>query len=162
MTRNISFMFFSVVFVLFFPYFASAKYFKFPIVPNSEITVGDYCKVKDPDFSEYRYPEEVAVCSRNVSLTLKNAIYRAYGIPEKCKHEYTIDHFIPLSLGGSNVFANLWPEHKAIKGIRSNLEIVLYRAILNGDIQQAQAIAKIKKEKLSPSGPIPDQKKFCK
>ena len=48
---------------------------------------------------------------RSVSTSTKKQIYREYGIqyPQPFG-SYEVDHFIPLTLGGSNDVANLFPE----------------------------------------------------
>jgi len=47
---------------------------------------------------------------RNVSTSLKKKVYQAYGVAyPPLFGTYELDHFIPLSLGGSNDIANLWP-----------------------------------------------------
>jgi len=46
---------------------------------------------------------------RSVTTDEKAAVYGRYGIPNVSgMHE--VDHFIPLTLGGSNALTNLWPE----------------------------------------------------
>src|SRR5689334_9037 len=98
------------------------------------------CDVRNPDFSEFRYAEKIPYCDRNVSAQLKQEIYRKYGIPKKCQYRYTIDHFMPLSLGGDNLMTNLWPEHKLVKATRQSLEYDLYLQLKEGKITQRQAI----------------------
>lgn len=49
---------------------------------------------------------------RNTSAALKRRVYAAYGIKPNGQ-AYEIDHRLPLSLGGADVFANLWPETRA-------------------------------------------------
>jgi hypothetical protein len=122
----------------------------FPLAPNPNETTGDLCTRKNPDFKEYRYGEHIPYCNRNVSGGTKSAIYREYGIPAKCKSRYTIDHFIPLSLGGSNEPSNLWPEHKNVKATRPDLEMELYVALRNGEITQQEAIDQIIQQKMNP------------
>lgn len=39
-----------------------------------------------------------------------DAVYAAYGVPSSSTDSYPIDHLVPLSLGGSNDSANLWPQ----------------------------------------------------
>ncbi len=108
--------------------------------PNPKVTTGIVCTTEDPDFDRHRYPERIAYCRRNVHSWTKDAIYLLYGIPERCHRYYTIDHFIPLSIGGSNDPRNLWPEHKKVKATRRGLEMDLYRALSAGEITQADAI----------------------
>ncbi len=47
---------------------------------------------------------------RIVSQSTKEAIYKAYGITSRKPRQYQVDHFVSLTLGGSNELANLWPE----------------------------------------------------
>lgn len=48
---------------------------------------------------------------RNVSQAVKKKIFATYGIAYPVPFgSYEIDHLIPLSLGGSNEYANLWPK----------------------------------------------------
>ena len=47
---------------------------------------------------------------RSVSVSLKKKVYKAYGVAYPPPFgTYELDHFIPLTLGGSNDIANLWP-----------------------------------------------------
>ena len=120
-----------------------------PLVPDHS-TPGSLCTADHEDFTEYRYSEEIPYCERNVSSGLKNQIYRDYGVPNECKGEYTIDHFYPLSLGGDNSRENLWPEPKAVKATRNNLELRLYQQLSLGKITQKVALAKIRQAKMNP------------
>ena len=48
---------------------------------------------------------------RNVSQKLKNEIFTLYGVEYPVPFgSYEIDHLVPLSLGGNNEVANLWPK----------------------------------------------------
>ena len=121
-----------------------------PLTPDEVQTPGDLCTVDDPDFAEYRYLEDIAYCERNVSYHQRAQIYDLYNVPEEIRDQYTIDHLIPLSLGGSNEFENLWPEHKEVKALRPNLENEVFYALNRGEITQKKAIQIILEAKLNP------------
>ena len=117
-----------------------------PVVPNPELTTGALCSESDPDFVEYRYPEQVPWCRRNVWSRDRRAVYRAYNIPQECQaghHPYIIDHFIPLSLGGSNSHTNLWPEHHLVGKHWGEFEYELFLRLSDGEITQQEAIEAI-------------------
>jgi hypothetical protein len=122
--------------------------YAYPTQPNQNETPGSLCTLQDPDFAERRYPEQIIYCQRNVSSWTKTKIYEAYQIPKKCRSHYTIDHLVPLSIGGSNHKENLWPENKLVKATRPTLEDDTYLALKNGEITQQQAIEIILDEKL--------------
>lgn len=120
------------------------------IKPDPAVTSGELCTEQDRDYTGRRYNEQIAYCVRNVSWDRKTKIFREYGIPDHCRGEYTVDHFIPLALGGSNQETNLWPEHKHVKATRQNLEQELYYQLRDGMITQAEAVAEITKVKMNP------------
>jgi len=108
---------------------------------------GHLCSINNPDFIEYRYQERIPYCERNVSRETKAWIYERSGVPMKERDEYTIDHIIPLAIGGSNEAENLWPEHKKVKALRPDLERELYVELRDNRIDQACAIWIVKKAK---------------
>ena len=132
----------------------------FPVTPNPQETTGELCQIDDPDFQEYRYSEKIAYCKRNVDYQKRQEIYDAYRIPKHCRHRYTVDHFIPLSVGGSNDDKNLWPEHKIVKATRPNLELETYENLKAGKITQSEAILKITKIKMETKLPQINLKNF--
>src|SRR5690606_24877032 len=90
----------------------------------------------------------------------KAQIYEMYGVPAKERRRYTIDHFIPLSIGGNNSMENLWPEHKRIKNTRPNLEMEIYELVSSGQITQREGIRRIVEAKMNPPNAQPLQFKF--
>lgn len=124
-----------------------------PLTPNPDVTPGDVCTPKDHDFAGYRYKEKIAYCERDVSYEQKTAIYEEYNVPLSQRGRYTIDHFIPLAIGGSNSPENLWPEHKAIKRTRPLLEQQIYEAVAAGEMTQKEAIKIIIDAKMNPDVP---------
>lgn len=121
--------------------------FSYPKNPDVNKSPGDLCTVSDKDFKEYRYPEHIVYCERNVTSQRKQKIYDSYNIPKNERKEYTIDHIIPLSIGGSNSDLNLWPEHKAVKATRPHLEDEVYNDLRTARKTQQEVIDLILKEK---------------
>jgi hypothetical protein len=66
--------------------------------PRADLTPGDY---------------GTATVARHVTLSTKIKVFRSYGIPVYRWHLYTIDHLVPLELGGTNDIRNLWPQPSA-------------------------------------------------
>lgn len=119
-------------------------------VPIMELSPGDICSIKDPDFLEYRYDEGIAYCERRVWGSTRDKVYELYGIAEENRHRYTIDHIIPLSIGGSNDIKNLWAEHKDIRDARRPKEFHWYLALARGEVTQVQAIKTALESKHNP------------
>lgn len=136
------------ILLLFLPLLISLSIF-YPQIPNSQISPGDECSISNSDFSGYRYSENIPYCKRNVSSYLKKSIYEQYNVPVSERGNYTIDHIIPLSIGGSNDVRNLWPEHKQVKATRQNLELCLYEKLRDNYIRQKEAINLILRVKFS-------------
>jgi hypothetical protein len=133
----------------------------FPFTPHEEITTGSLCTTSDQDFREFRYKERIPYCKRSVSSSEKRKIYESYGVAVHCRKEYTIDHFIPLSLGGTNHANNLWPEHKSVKSLRKNLEFELFQKLEAGRITQQEAVEAIIEAKFNPPVRNPASHRFC-
>lgn len=121
-----------------------------PVTPDQGKTPGELCSTHDPDFKEFRYGERIPYCERNVTTQRKKDIYSLYFVPKHLHSNYTIDHYVPLSLGGNNADENLWPEHKKIKELRKTLEWDLYQDLKSGRITQREAIEAIIYAKHNP------------
>lgn len=124
---------------------------KFPIGPIESMTPGSLCESSPVR----RYPEKIVYCERNVKSELKVQIIKlyderfGYSIARMNREEFKIDHFIPLSIGGSNSIENLWPQHKSVYTITDDLEHLLHTKISAGKIKQAEAIRVIREAKLN-------------
>lgn len=125
----------------------------FPLIPNKEVAQGHLCNRQDSDYGGDRYKEKIAYCNRNVSYELKSQLYALYKVPEKCRPSYTIDHIIPLSIGGDNSPENLWPEHKLVKQTRPLLEEQVFGQLRDGLITQKVAVETILRVKYTPVQP---------
>jgi hypothetical protein len=77
-------------------------------LPDPACTPGDLIKplVSKADICVSGYSSSV----RNVTDSVKNAVYAEYGITSHATGQYEVDHFVSLELGGSNDISNLWPE----------------------------------------------------
>lgn len=135
--------------VLFFS-MASFAFEGYPVIPDQKMTPGSLCSSQDRDFDGYRYREKVPHCRRDVSRGLKNRIYSQYGIPQRCRRSYTVDHFYPLSMGGNNSSKNLWPEHRLVKQLRFDLEQEVFDRLQEGRITQEEALETIYNAKMNP------------
>lgn len=113
--------------------------------PNSMFTYPDFCTHNSSELREIRYSQRIAVCHRSVSSSIKDEVYDLYQIPESDRSQYTIDHLIPLSLGGSNRIMNLWPQHR--DDSTAQLEFRLYLKVRDGDMLIQEAYNVILKEK---------------
>lgn len=104
-------------------------------MPNSEITPGD----TDPILNEQRICSETFHTSdyRYLTLADKRKIFSQYQIPWTERKNYEVDHLVPLELGGSNSFRNLWPqpcrEHPGCHE-KDWLENRLHREVCDGKI----------------------------
>lgn len=125
--------------------------YPYPVMPNPQVSPGHRCTVNDPSFRGYRYSWKLPVCNRSVSHELKVMVYKTYNIPEKCWNNYTIDHIIPLSIGGSNKYENLWPEHKAVKNTRIDLETNVHIAVELRKMSPEDAIKLVLRTKFDPN-----------
>lgn len=113
--------------------------------PNSTYTYAHFCSEKDSDFKEFRYKQNIPICRRNVSSEEKTRIYNLYEISAANRKSYTIDHLIPLSLGGSNDIKNLWPQPRSQSS--APIETKVYYRVKSGEINIQEAINVILEEK---------------
>jgi hypothetical protein len=82
----------------------------------------------------------------SVSEALQRRVYAAYGVTSHVVGQYQIDHLVPLELGGSNDFANLWPEAaNPYPGFREKdvVENDLHRAVCLNQMPLAVAQSRI-------------------
>ena len=119
---------------------------RFPTQPDTGLTPGSLCQ--NPDYE--RYAEKIPYCNRNVDSSTKREIIReydselGYSIGEMDRQDFKIDHFIPLSIGGSNSEDNLWPQHKSVYSLTDKIEDLLHLTLEKSVLKQAEAIEKIR------------------
>jgi len=124
------------ILLLIFLFAGMSQAFGYSKTPNPDYSPGHACTIKDKDFDRYRYKEKIPYCRRNVSKKTKDSVCLRDGV--KDRSNYTVDHIIPLSIGGSNSNRNLWCQNKKIHS--GSVEYQLYRKMEEGTILQKDAI----------------------
>lgn len=115
---------------------------EYPMAPIRQLTPGKLCDTP----SEYRYPERIAYCERDVSKEEKDYVfqlYQRYGYRlDYVNHRssYKIDHYIPLCAGGSNDLVNLWPQHISIANVTDSIEKLGCDKMVQGKVTQARFV----------------------
>lgn len=79
-----------------------------PVLPDPQLTPGDVLTTDAKIICVSGYTKTV----RDVPQSLKNQVYRQYGVMSREPREYEVDHLISLELGGSNSIRNLWPQSR--------------------------------------------------
>jgi hypothetical protein len=90
-----------------------------PLMPDPQLTPGDVLSTEVAAICTPGYPKSV----RNVPVSVKNQVYRAYGILSHKPKEYEIDHLISLELGGSNSIKNLWPQSFVTQPLNAKVKL---------------------------------------
>ena len=135
--------------VLFVFFALSALALDYPKGPDATLTPGSLCDRPD----EYRYPERIAYCERDVTSQEKAEIFQkyrnhlGYTLNIRNRSDYKIDHFIPLCAGGSNQEDNLWPQHISVFTVTDPIESVGCEVLKAGKIKQQELIRMIKEAK---------------
>lgn len=105
-----------------------------PVLPNASLTPGDTLPVTAQDICVSGYSRRV----RNVPEAVKHQAYDSYGIAQRARGEFEVDHLISLELGGSNSIRNLWPQsymsHPWNAHVKDVLENRLHEAVCSGRI----------------------------
>ena len=121
----------------------------FPQHPDQAMTPGTLCKNAD----EYRYPEGISYCRRNVSSELKHHIIDMYNqqlgfhIEPEDRQQFKIDHMIPLCAGGGNDIANLWPQHETVWVITDPIDDLVCKKMSEGRLLQKRGVELILRAK---------------
>jgi len=97
---------------------------------------------------------DVTICTPNwtdsirpppkVTEPVKTAAMIAYGIPRSARATTELDHDIPLSLGGADDVANLWPQrsdrpHSGFTNTKDSVERALVKAVCDRRVTLAAA-----------------------
>jgi hypothetical protein len=116
--------------------------FAWPITEKEakRIAPGSLCTEDDPDFQEYRYPEQISYCRRNLSSARKEAIKRKFGIPREDWSLYQIDHVYSLWVGADNSDRNLMPITVPQHEWKNQMEAVIRPLVVSGEMTQSEAL----------------------
>jgi hypothetical protein len=107
-------------------------------LPNASLTPGDTLAVTTRDICQSGYASKV----RDVPTSVKDQVYKEYGITSHKPGQYEVDHLISLELGGSNSIRNLWPESYTgpwNAHIKDKLENQLHSLVCSGKVDLATA-----------------------
>jgi hypothetical protein len=63
---------------------------------------------------------------------MKVVVFRRYAIGAADRRRYTIDHLVPLELGGANTLENLWPEDRDEAKRKDRVEALLRKRVCSG------------------------------
>lgn len=134
--------------LVFFTFGAANAAELYPKSPEETLTPGDLCTTP----SEYRYPEQIKYCERDVSTGAKKRVFVEYdqaGYRTRTlqRNKFKVDHYIPLCMGGSNSQKNLWPQHETVYSKTDELEFELCEKMKAGRLRQRDAVQYIKEAK---------------
>ncbi len=110
-----------------------------PILPDPQMTPGDVLTTDARVICVPGYTKTV----RDVPQSVKNQVYRQYGVVSREPPQFEVDHLISLELGGSNSIRNLWPESYVTQPlnahVKDRLENKLHELICAGQVPVEQA-----------------------
>ncbi|GAA4012340.1 hypothetical protein GCM10022631_25190 [Deinococcus rubellus] len=110
-----------------------------PILPDPKLSPGDVLTSDKAIICVSGYTKTV----RNVPQSLKEQVYKEYGITSRESGEYEIDHIVSLELGGSNSIRNLFPESYKTQPlnahVKDTLENKLHALACGGQISMQDA-----------------------
>jgi hypothetical protein len=99
-------------------------------LPNSSMTPGAVGSVDVNTVCVRGYSRTVRPAYTPTWRRFRTSVFRAYGIPHDQWRRYTIDHLIPLALGGApEDLRNVWPEPNAEAKRKDNVEDALVAAV---------------------------------
>jgi hypothetical protein len=112
-------------------------------LPNSSTTPGAVGSADVRSVCVHGYSRTVRPAYTPAWRRFRTSVFHAYGIPHDQWPRYTIDHLIPLGLGGApEDLRNVWPEPKAEAKRKDEVEDALIIAVCyrhTMQIGQAQA-----------------------
>ena len=76
---------------------------------------------------------------RKVTQKIRNSDYDSYGVPKENRKLYTIDHYIPLGILGTNDPENLWPQPRDEAKQKDAIENKLRKMVCSGQMSLRDA-----------------------
>lgn len=124
---------------------------EYPTTPDPDLTPGELCQSS----AVQRYAERINYCKRDVSRDLKLSIFTQYRklgftLTPSTRHQFKIDHLIPLCAGGSNSRENLWPQHRSIYVMTDPIEQIGCEKLAQNKIKQRPLLDLILRAKKNP------------
>jgi hypothetical protein len=80
---------------------------------------------------------------RDVSEATKKEVMARYGLDPRNLHDYEIDHWVSLEVGGLNTITNLWPQPIAEAREKDVVETWLHRQVCKGAMTLKEAQSEI-------------------
>lgn len=114
------------------------------LLPDTAATPGKLCTANDLDFDGLKYAAKVPVCRANITDKMKSTVAKMYGIKDADVSNFVFEHYVPLSIGGANDVANIWPQPKEFVKAKNDVEEAAYAQLKDGKITQDAAVALVK------------------
>jgi hypothetical protein len=118
---------------------SAADSFERGVVPNRSLTPGATRRVTIGDVCSMTHEEVV----REVSTSMRQEVYREYGIEKARADDYEIDYLIAPGLGGVEDIHNLWPEPYSSSAwnahVKDALEEHLHQMVCTGKLNLTTA-----------------------
>jgi hypothetical protein len=114
-------------------------------IPKNSLTPGETRDVTINDVCSGA-PEQTA---RTVPVSLRQQVFREYGINDKRPNAYEVDYLITPELGGSSSIRNLWPQPYAAvwnAHVKDELEDRLHGLVCAGQVDLATAQREISRD----------------
>jgi anti-sigma factor RsiW len=108
-------------------------------VPNRRLTPGATRPVSTSEVCTVRYSDDASL----VPASVREKVYRAYGMTGSQAKDYQLDYLVSPQLGGTDDIRNLWPEPASPSGwnmqVKDELEDRLHQLVCQGKINLATA-----------------------
>ncbi len=108
--------------------------------PGSHVTHAP----KSPSHHSSHHPKTtIPHTRRHVTAEEKTQLFDHAGIPKSERHNYVVDHRVPLELGGSNALSNLQVQPKGVAKRKDKVENYLAKKVRRGELSLPEAQAEI-------------------